>query len=290
VAIRPGAENEPYEVFVADRGAGRVVRMRSDQAGKVADAVVDFADGDGPLGLLFIDRDRLVVACEDPPVLRLYELTDSTEPVSVDAAKQQITLSAESSGQAPCDFVALARSKANDKVPDLLVAAGRCLGNPRKIPVRAGTLDESAALLATEKDSTAFRLGGVAVSDRGYVVLNRRAVDKELLSFVNPIDGSIVMNVPIELQDINGLAYSPATGNLYAIATNANAAGAGGVFRVDDASQPGQPAATATKVADVRNPTALTFARDATLYVTADNATDDANDHRGTLLRIRGNL
>src|SRR3954453_12980564 len=71
VAIRPEGSGEAYEVFVAESGAGRVVKIRSDKPAKRIDVVSGFSIGPanddnlsspGAHSLHFLDHMRLVVA------------------------------------------------------------------------------------------------------------------------------------------------------------------------------------------------------------------------------------
>jgi hypothetical protein len=63
-----------------------------------------------------------------------------------------------------------------------------------------------------------------------------------------------------------------------------------GIFRLEDASQPGQPAARAVKVADVPRPTAMAFAPDGALYVTADGNLLPRGSRNGSLVKLVGGL
>ena len=100
------------------------------------------------------------------------------------------------------------------------------------------------------------------------------------LAFYNPIDGKVELAMATDLHEFIGLAYSPITGSLYA------ADFAGGIHRIDDASEPGHPACRTVKVADVSKPTALAFAPDGALYVVTFGSGDDD----GTLEVITGEL
>jgi hypothetical protein len=97
------------------------------------------------------------------------------------------------------------------------------------------------------------------------------------------------MRLAIMLQDVAGMAYSPASGKLYAIDMAQSAPEEGGVFRLDDASRPGRPACKAVRIATVTKPTALAFGPDGALYVTSwYNA--HGSEPQGVLLRITGDL
>ena len=100
------------------------------------------------------------------------------------------------------------------------------------------------------------------------------------LLFYNPIDGEVELAMPTDLRQLTGLTYNPTSGNLFA------ADFAGGVYRIEDASEAGRPACRAVKIADVNRPTALAFAPDGSLYVVTFGDRDD----NGTLTVLSGDL
>ncbi|HJQ81780.1 MAG TPA: hypothetical protein VJ828_17580, partial [Lacipirellulaceae bacterium] len=95
VAIRPGGTAERYEVFVADSGAQRVVKISSNNPGRSTDVITGFPDASAtgkrltkgnPFCLLFLDEKHLVAGIAGaPPELRLYELTEADTPLDADA-------------------------------------------------------------------------------------------------------------------------------------------------------------------------------------------------------------
>jgi DNA-binding beta-propeller fold protein YncE len=106
------------------------------------------------------------------------------------------------------------------------------------------------------------------------------------LAFINPIDGHTVVDFAVKLSGIAAAAYSPNTGNLYAIRNSTNDSKQNGVYRIDSDERSNEPTATATRVSDVAGPTALAFGPDNVLYVT----TFDSTRGRGTLQKIKGDL
>src|SRR5262249_4116843 len=86
VAVRPSAGGEPQEVFVAESGAGRVVRFSDDKPKTTTPVITGFATTTvdqpftkGVQSLLFLDRSRLVATGGDGerPFARLYELPEA---------------------------------------------------------------------------------------------------------------------------------------------------------------------------------------------------------------------
>jgi hypothetical protein len=303
VAIRPGGTAERYEVFVADSGSQRVVKVSSNDPTRSTDVITGFPDASAtgkrlpkgnPSGLLFLDEKHLVVGVAGaPPELRLYELTEAGSPLNADGAKQKVKpeLPGEESKEAFGSCVGLARTRSNDYVADMLVVAfggTHHVNGLWKVPVRANMLGEMSRL-ESKPPLQVLRPTALVLSERGYVL----AVDassrlsQNRLMFLNPINDQVVLDFQPELSGISGVAYSPKSGNLYALATE-YAKDEEGLFRLDDARQPGEQQITITKLADIKRPVALAFGPDGVLYVTTlgDKSEKDA----GALLKVTGDL
>jgi hypothetical protein len=301
VATRPGGVAERYEVFVADSGARRIVKMSSNEPNRSTEVATGFPQASNrgergpapnPICLLFLDEKHLVVGIAGaPPEVRLYELTDAASSLSADAAKQRVSpeLPADASEAPFGNCVGLARTRANDYVPDVLLVAlagSHPFGGVWKVPVRANMLGEMSRLQGKLQE---LQPTALTVSEQGYVLAadkSSRSV-KVRLMFLNPTNGQLVLTFQPELSEITGVAYSPKSGNLYALAT-AYGKDEQGLFRFDDTRKPGDQRITVTKLADIKRATALAFGPDGALYVTSIG--DKAENDDGELLKVVGDL
>lgn len=297
VAVRPGGTPEKYEIFIAEAGRQRVIKILSNDPARPTDVITDFpiqntpelvdARGENPLCMLFIDHDRLVVGVHgNPGEVRLYEVDDAAGAVSADQAKQRVTPTPPD-GLPPGHLkrpIALARTRANDSVSDMLLVANYRLW---RIPIRAGTLG-GMALIDEINGSKGGPVQPIAltVSQQGYAVAADESARPRgaIMKFVNPATRQIVLHFPLGLAEVAGLAFSPKSGNLYAIGASLQTHDVG-LFRIDEAIEAGKTGSKPVKIVNIEKPTSLAFAPDGALYVT----TSEGNE-RGTLLRLGGDL
>jgi hypothetical protein len=305
IAVQPdsGSHNE---IFVGESGAGRVIRISADRADASVEAITGFpqratskpqASAPGIASLFFVDHSRLVVAGggEQGPFLRLYELPDSGGAIGLDDQKQNLEDSTAGNSEHDADvnhvFHSIARTRANDRVADLLLLAAsvKAKGSLWKIPLRANTLSDIAAFPITGDNGEVRSVDAVAVSNTGYVTLattlTQNGEDHLALCFLDPIDGRIRLKVPVDLQTVSGLAYNPVTGDLFAAGQESELRS--GIYRLDDAGETGTPRCKAKKIASFPLATALTFASEATLFATAlDKA--DKSESSGSVFKVTG--
>jgi hypothetical protein len=308
VAIRPDGSGEPYEVFVAESGAGRVVKIRSDKPEKRIDVVSGFStkpanddnlSSPGAHSLHFLDHMRLVVAGgndDGAPFVKFYELPEPESPLTADQHKQEANV--PETGKEPSFdahvFGSIARTRLNDHVGDFLLVAARSNGPSTGlvyVPVRSGTLGDAVPARLKNVEG-GFQIGGIAVGSNGYVVVAMNALgdspQPSNLAFFSPLDRRIVMQLSTDLQRIVALAYSPKSGNLFVANSATTGEGRSGIYRIDRVVRPKAAACSAVKIADVHSPTALAFAPDGALYVTASGGTGGMN--AGALLKLTGDL
>jgi hypothetical protein len=306
IAVQPDPSSHS-ELFVGESGTGRVIRFSPDHPDASVEAITGFpqratskpqAGAPGITSLFFVDHARLLVAGggDQSPFLKLYEVSDSGGTVGFDDQKQNLEDAADSNNDRDAGsiqvFHSIARTHANDRVADMLLLAGgsdKSKSGLCKIPLRANTLGDIATFPIAGDDGEIHSVYAVAVANTGYVTLaaalTQNGEDRLVLYFLDPIDGRVRLKVPMDLQTVYGLAYNPVTGDLFAAGQESELRS--GVYRLDDAGEPGKPRCKAKKIAALPRPTALAFASEATLYVTALE-TPDSSEANGSVFKVTG--
>lgn len=314
------------EVFVSESGAGRVVRVPPNKDAKPQPVVTGFAVGQsadlpelrvGPLGLAFTTSDNLVVGSggEGPgkDAVRIFAATPPGKSLTLADAKKTMTIKpGDASKGGEGSFYGIAA------VPYALFATSR--GDAESgwvsrswIRMASGNKSEITLELRPFIDTTRLVHTGaptaLAVSKRGELVVSQAGkFDKNRdsrLTFYDPSNAKLLLNLPIGLFDVMGLAYSPQTGLLYAVdlawADGKEGGKEGGLYRLDASDTDGVLGIKPVKIAPLDRPTSLAFAANGTLYVTTlgpasskpapgSPAAAPAAEKLGRLLRITGNL
>lgn len=307
VTIQP----ETGHVFVADSGAGRVIRVVD---GKAEDVITDFpADiygkgpkyQIGPLGLAFLDKKTLVVGGGGQPdgdeLLRVYEIPEAgEEAIKADKMKASFKLAAEGEEvKGEGNFYALAVTE------DAVYATSN--GDDTKgwiaRAARKGTeLSDFKRWLPTKEKVELDAPVGITVSTGGsqnYLVVGQMGeitVPKDsLITFYNASDGEKRLNLETGLFDITALAYSTkergTKKQLYALDFAWMETKEGGLFRiVKDKESDDKSAIKARKILSLDKPTAMAFGEDGTLYITVIGAADGEASAKGSLLKVAPGL
>jgi hypothetical protein len=308
VAVRPNSSDSPTEVFVGESGAGRVVSWSAAKKDGTDEQIVGLPTGgrvghsenagSGVRALFFLDHNRLTAAGgedDHTPFLWLFDLSDADASLKAEDRKQEVATPETKEASKATSYVGLARTLTNDRVADLLYAIAPAAEGPdglRKIPVHANTLSESALAVRIAPPQELNATGGISVSKEGYIVVACRGSDGSSgtcsIRYLSPLDSRTVLEVRTTLQNITSLVFAAKSGNLFA-ANSASADAGGGIYRIDDASEPGLPISEAVKIVSVDRPTGMAFGPDGTLYATALGKTD-GEENSGVLLKLLGNF
>jgi hypothetical protein len=302
VAIQP----ETGDVFVADSGALRIVRISGGKAEEVITGFPKDVYGKGPmydigpLGLAFLNKDTLVVGGGGKPdgeeMLRVYTVPAAGEKITADKMEASFTLPAQNPGADNAvlgegNFYALAvvgngiyvTSNGDDTkgwINMATIEGGKVTSYKRYIATKEAT-GVDAPVGITVQPGVA---GNLVVGQMGEVTVP----NDSLLTFYNPKNGKMLANMPTGLFDISAVAYSP-KGQLYALDFAWMDATEGGLFQLIATRDGDKQAVKAEKVTSLDKPSAMVFGEDGALYITVFG-TAEGDKQGGKLLKISSGL
>ncbi|HZL90026.1 MAG TPA: hypothetical protein VFB96_16785 [Pirellulaceae bacterium] len=298
IAIQP----ETGHVFVADSGAGRVVRIVE---GKIEPVITGspkdiYGKGPmydvGPMGLAFLDKNTLVVGDggykDGEECLRVFTVPAAgSAPLNYekDALAKTNPLTATDDLKPEGNLYALAVTK---NAVYVTCNGDDTKGWVSKADVNGTKLGELKRAIATKEATNVDAPVGIAVSPEGHIVIGQMGEinlpNDSLLTFYSAKDGKMLMNLTTNLFDISGLAYSPTKKQLYATDFAWMKLEDGGLFRLDKS---GANAVKAVKIASLDKPTAIAFGSDGTCYITVIGTKKEGSDQpAGALLKIAPGL
>ena len=293
LAIQPQTQH----LFVADSGNLRVLRVVD---GSPREVIVGFPQdrfGEdpgitfGPLALGFLDRQTLIVGAGGLPVgqdlVRVYSVPAAANASPIPAHEMQASFALPADGEMPTegDFfgIAIQRSAVffschGDDQQGWLARAARG-GN---------TLRSLERFIPTQYGQEVGTPSGLAISSEGHLVaghFGRLDVARDSrISFYNPNDARLLLNLQTGLRDITGVAYSP-DGQLYATDLAWAEPAEGGLYQLIATTRGGQLGVEAKKIIALERPTALVFGPDGSLYVSVLGI--ETGEENGKVLRIR---
>jgi hypothetical protein len=290
IAIQP----ETGTVFIADSGNHQVVKFVD---GKAEPVITDFpADvygkgpmvNIGPLGLLFLDKDTLVVGGGGLPdgqeLLRIYALPEDGKPIKADAMKKSFSLAETDDIKGEGNFYALAAT------PEAIYVT--CNGDDTKGWVSRATLKEGEVesyerYLATKEATEVDAPVGITISPNGDLVVGQMGEinlpGDSLITFYDANSKEMRLNLKTELHDIASIAYSP-RGQMYVLDYAWADPSQGGLFQIlaDDSKESGM---RTKKITSLDKPTAMVFDSNGALYITVIGEAEEANS-KGQLVMI----
>jgi DNA-binding beta-propeller fold protein YncE len=299
VAIQP----ETKHVFVSDSGAGKIIRIVD---GKAEDVIVGspkdiYGKGPmydiGPLGLLFLDKNTLVVGDggykDGEEYVRVYTVPEAGKPAldfDKDTKEKIGPLTMEGDLKPEGNFYALAATPTAIYITSNGDDTKGWVAKIERNGTKFGKLTRGIATKeATEVDAPV----GITINAEGQIVVGQMGeINKPkdgLLTFYSAKTGTKLLNLETGLFDITGLAYAPKTGLLYATDFAWMETGEGGLFRLDQENKGGKQSVKATKIAKLDKPTALAFADDGSVYVTIIGTAKEGETAKvGALLKLSG--
>lgn len=306
VAVQP----DTGHVFVSDSGALRVLDIDPADPNKHYSAIKGFPKDIygkgpmydiGPLGLLFLNKNTLVVGGGDLPdaqeLVRVYSLSPGNS-LAADAIKQKIGPigPGEASLKGEGNFYALA---SNGKSIFITSNGDDTKGWVLKTDIQGGgdgpnPLGPLTPYIATKVATNVDAPVGITMNKAGQIVVGQmgevNVPGDSLITLYDAGTGKMIANGATGLYDIASLAYSPKSGKLYAADFGWMDNSKGGVYRID-VKQDGDKLTFKTElVAKLDKPSALAFGADGALYVTQFGTAKDGNERPGSLVKIGGDL
>ena len=288
-----------FEVFLAESGSGRVVRLWTKFPDRVSPFIEGFEtaplDADspwevGPLGLAWVNN-KLAVTSASEKSVRVFALPLHSQPLGAADTDHLAEPSQATSRLGGTGITAITYSgysayfAVNTKSPATGILQSE---------VRSGKLKRITPLLGDAQNDSEFYATGVAITPSNrpeFVVVARQLTsDKSAgsrLTFYDPTSGALALDLAVPLRNLAALAYSP-SGNLYAVDVEWDDPQRGGVYRLEDARRDGQPYCRLVKVASIPRPIDLKFADRRTLYVSSLG--EEVNASKGSLIKITGDF
>jgi DNA-binding beta-propeller fold protein YncE len=246
----------------------------------------------GPLGLAWLDNEHLIVGDGSRPdgqeLVRIYKIsaTPAEKPAAEDSAVYTLgpIKAGDESVMGEGNFYGLA------------VAGGAifvtCNGDDTKgwvsrAVIENGKPGELKPYIATKPAVEVDAPVGITVSKEGDLVIGQmgevNVPGDSLLTIYDPKTGKLKASYETGLSDIAGLAYSPATGKLYAVDFAWQEPAKGGLFELTIEGDE----CNARKVVELDKPTAIAFDKAGNAFVTIyGTAEEGAKQKPGKVVRI----
>ncbi len=290
IAIQP----ETATLFIADSGSLKIVKVVDDKA---VDVITDFPKdvygkgpmvNIGPLGLLFLDKNTLVVGGGGLPdgeeLLRVYTLPEDGQPIKADAMSASFALAASDGVLGEGNFYALAASGDGIYVTS---NGDDDKGWVAKATFNGNTVSGFERYLATKEATGVDAPVGITISPDGYLVVAQMGEisvpGDSLVTFYDAASKEMLLNVKTGLHDLAAIAYSK-RGQMYVLDYAWADPTQGGLFQVlEDKSQ--DSGVRTKKITALDKPTAMVFDASGNLFITVIGEAAEGNS-QGKLIQI----
>jgi hypothetical protein len=294
VAVQPNTGH----VFVADSGAQRIVRIVD---GKLEPVIIDFpiqrdtktpAANVGPLGLLFLDEETLVVGGGGLPsgedLLRVFKVpSKGSSPINAtELHGEPVKLAKDDKHPGEGNFYGLARGSEGIYVTSA--------GDQQKGWVSVARLNSKNQLgkfermIATRDANFVKSPMAITISPQGFVTVGQMGDPKErkdsLLTFYSEA-GVNLGAYRTGLYDITGLAYGPKHRRLFATDYHWSNPDKGGLYKLVDMKNDSE--CEAVLMTALEKPTALAFNTTGDCFITLAGTTKPGSKPDGKLVIIR---
>ncbi len=292
VAIQP----DTGVVFVPDSGAGRVIRVVD---GKAQDVIVGFAKDVygkgpkfdiGPLGLVFLNKNTLVVGGGDYPdgeeLLRVFTVPAAGSPaIKASDATDSFNMPATGDIKGEGNFYGLAAKKG---AVFITCNGDDTKGWIAKATIKKGKVTDFKRFLPTKEETEVDAPIAAVISPKGLLVIGQggevTVPEDSLLTFYDTKTGKMLLNLETGLYDITGLAYSTDGKKLFATDFAWMKTSEGGLFQL--ISTDDKQTVEAKKLVSLDKPTALAVQGD-TIYITVFGTPAEGSDERsGKLVKV----
>lgn len=246
----------------------------------------------GPLGLAFLDKDHLVVGDgsrkDGEELVRVYHVTDSEQKESDAVMTLGPITAGEQSVRGEGNFYGIAVHDAGIYVT--------CNGDDTKgwvsrAALKNGKPSELTPFIATKEAVEVDAPVGITIGPDGDLVISQmgemNVPGDSLLTIYDATTGKLKKSYATGLSDIAGVAYSPKTGNLYAVDFSWSATEKGGLFRLTiDGDE-----CKAEKIMSLDKPSSLAFSKNGSLFITVfGTASEESEKPAGALMRVAPGL
>jgi hypothetical protein len=311
VAIRPETEY----VYIADRGAGQILRFAPANPGKSRPAVSGFATSAADSATSSASSSLQAIAFLTNNALAVVSTGSKSGKPEAALCVLDLPTVGSADEDKPLDYNAAGRKTTPilpQPVPKLSADAQFHLAlfdfSTTMLLIDA-RLDKNNSMVfqaeVKHHDSIdtvrpLVRAQCIAVNQHGLLAAIVPAADSKhgcLLTFYQAQNGTSLWSTPLELHNVVAITYNEERNRLYALCDSAgSAADDDGLYRIDEVKTDGKQAAKAVKIALLNHPAAFAFGPRGTLYVaTSDPSVDKSKENGsgksgGALIKITGDL